>query len=122
MQIEGITWHAVTVAPDQFEATKNLIADTFGVAPGMEMDGVTVFFFDNGTIFEVYTPDTVPDFGYNGNVAFGFRVDDIDAASEAVAAAGNELLGEINRVPEMNYAYRHFKGPDGIVYGLNEQK
>ena len=122
MQIEGITWHAVTVAPDQFEATKDLIADTFGVAPGMEMDGVTVFFFDNGTIFEVYTPDTVPDFGYNGNVAFGFRVDDIDSASEAVAAAGNQLLGEINRVPEMNYSYRHFKGPGGIVYGLNEQK
>ena len=122
MQIEGITWHAVTVAPDQFEATKNLIAGTFGVAPGMEMDGVTVFFFDNGTIFEVYTPDTVPDFGYNGNVAFGFRVDDIDAASAALAAAGNELLGEINRVPEMKYAYRHFKAPNGIVYGLNEQK
>ncbi len=122
MPIEGITWHAVTVAPDQFEATKNLIADTFGVAPGMEMDGVTVFFFDNGTIFEVYTPDTVPDFGYNGNVAFGFRVDDIEAASEAVAAAGGELLGEINRVPDMGYAYRHFKGPDGIVYGLNEQR
>jgi hypothetical protein len=25
-------------------------------------------------------------------------------------------------VPEMNYAYRHFKAPNGIVYGLNEQK
>ena len=122
MQTEGITWHAVTVAPDQFEATKSLITDTFGVAPGMEMDGVTVFFFENGTIFEIYTPQTVPDFGYNGNVAFGFRVDDIEAASEAVAAAGGELLGEITRVPDMGYAYRHFKGPDGIVYGLNEQK
>ena len=71
---------------------------------------------------ELYTPDTVPDFGYNGSVAFGFRVDDIEAASAAVAAAGNELLGEINRVPELNYAYRHFKAPNGIVYGLNEQK
>ncbi len=71
---------------------------------------------------ELYTPETVPNFGYNGNVAFGFPFDDIDAASKAVASAGYELLGEINRVPEMNYAYRHFKGPDGIVYGLNEQK
>ena len=121
MHVEGITWHAVTVQPDQFEATKNLITETFGVSPGMEMDGVSVFFFENGTIFEVYTPDTVPDFGYNGNVAFGFRVDDIDAASTALAA-GCELLGQITRVPDMNYAYRHVKGPDGIVYGLNEQK
>jgi hypothetical protein len=23
---------------------------------------------------------------------------------------------------EMAYAYRHFRGPDGRVYGLNEQK
>jgi len=78
--------------------------------------------FPNGSTLELHTPDTVPDFGYNGSVAFGFRVDDIEAASAAVAAAGNELLGEINRVPEMNYAYRHFRAPNGIVYGLNEQK
>jgi hypothetical protein len=37
-------------------------------------------------------------------------------------AAGCELLGEVTRVPEMNYAYRHFKGLDGRVYGINEQK
>jgi predicted enzyme related to lactoylglutathione lyase len=122
MQLEGITWHALTLDADAFEATKTLMTDTFGISPGMEMDGVLVFFFPNGTILELYRPETVPDFGYNGSVAFGFRVDDIEAASEAVAAAGNELLGEINRVPEMNYAYRHFKAPNGIVYGLNEQK
>jgi predicted enzyme related to lactoylglutathione lyase len=122
MQVEGITWHAVTLAPEAWAATKKLVIDTFGQTPMMEMDGVSVFQFPNGTLLELYTPETVPDFGYNGNVAFGFRVDDIEAASEAIAAAGGELLGEINRVPEMGYAYRHFKGPDGIVYGLNEQK
>jgi predicted enzyme related to lactoylglutathione lyase len=122
MQLEGITWHALTLDPDALETTKNLVTDTFGVPVAMEMGGAVVFMFPNGTILELYTPDTVPDFGYNGSVAFGFRVDDIEAASAAVAAAGNELLGEINRVPEMNYAYRHFKAPNGIVYGLNEQK
>ena len=122
MQLEGITWHALTLDPDALEATKTLVTDTFGVPVAMEMGGAVVFMFPNGTMLELYTPDTVPDFGYNGSVAFGFRVDDIDAASAAVEAAGNELLGEINRVPEMSYAYRHFKGPGGIVYGLNEQK
>ncbi len=122
MQVEGITWHALTLEPEAFEATKNLVTDTFGVPVAMEMGGAVVFMFPNGSILELYTPDTVPDFGYNGSVAFGFRVDDIDAASEAVAAAGNELLGEINRVPEVKYAYRHFKTPSGVVYGLNEQK
>ncbi len=122
MQVEGITWHALTLTADALKETRNLVTDTFGVPVAMEMGGAVVFMFPNGTILELYTPETVPDFGYNGSVAFGFRVDDIDAASAAVAAAGNELLGEINRVPEMNYAFRHFKAPNGIVYGLNEQK
>ena len=122
MQLEGITWHALTLEPDAFAATKNLMTDTFGITPGMEMEGVVVFFLQNGSVLELYTPDATPDYGYNGSVAFGFRVDDIEAASAAVAAAGCHLLGEITRVPEMNYAYRHFTGPNGIVYGLNEQK
>ena len=122
MQVEGVTWHALTLEPDELERTKKLVTETFGTPVAMEMGGAVVFIFPNGSILELYTPDTVPDFGYNGSVAFGFRVDDIEAASAAVEAAGNELLGEINRVPEMKYAYRHFKAPNGIVYGLNEQK
>ena len=31
-------------------------------------------------------------------------------------------LGEITRVEEIAYAYRRFRGPDGRVYSLNEQK
>jgi RNA polymerase sigma factor (sigma-70 family) len=42
--------------------------------------------------------------------------------SAAVEAAGCELLGEITRVEEIAYAYRRFRGPDGRVYSLNEQK
>ena len=121
MQLEGITWHALTLDADAFEAPRKLMTDTFGISPGMEMDGILVFFFPNGTILELYRPDTVPDFGYNGSIAFGFRVDDIEAASAAVAQAGCELLGDITRIEEMMYAYRHFRGPDGRVYGLNEQ-
>ena len=95
---------------------------TFGLAPAMEMEGVAVFDLPNGTLLELYAPQAVPDYGYNDDVAFGFRVDDIEAASAAVEAAGCELLGQITRVEEMGYAYRHFRGPDGRVYGLNEQK
>ena len=64
----------------------------------------------------------MPDYGYNDSLAFGFRVDDIEAASAAVEAADGELLGQITRVEALGYAYRHFRGPDGRVYGLNEQR
>jgi predicted enzyme related to lactoylglutathione lyase len=122
MQVDGITWHALTLEPAQFAATKKLVTETFGLTPMMEMEGVSVFSMPNGTILELYLPQAVPPFGYNNAVAFGFRVDDIEAASREVAQAGCELLGQITRVQELGYAYRHFRGPDGRVYGLNEQK
>ena len=122
MRVEGITWHAITAEPAQFAATKKLITETFGLTPMMEMDGIVVFSMPNGTILELYVPQAVPPYGYNNAVAFGFRVDDIEAASREVAQAGCELLGQITRVDELGYAYRHFRGPDGRVYGLNEQK
>ena len=122
MNVEGITWHAVTLDPAKFAQVKQLYVQTFGLSPAMEMDGVVVFQMPNDSILELYTPQSVPPFGYNGALAFGFRVDHIDQASREIEAAGGELLGDINRVPELGYAYRHFRGPDGQVYGLNEQK
>ncbi len=123
MNVEGITWHAIVLEPEPFAATKALMTETFGLAPAMEMEGVAVFNLPNGTLLELYAPQAVPDYGYNeGGIAFGFRVDDIEAASAAVEGAGCELLGQITRVKDLGYAYRHFRGPDGRVYGLNEQK
>ena len=122
MQVDGITWHALTLEPAQFAATKKLVTETLGLTPMMEMEGVSVFSMPNSTILELYLPQAVPRFGYNNAVAFGFRVDDIEAASRELAQAGYELLGQITRVEELGYAYRHFRGPDGRVYGLNEQK
>jgi len=122
MTVEGITWHAVTLELEPLAAMNTLMTETFGLTAWVPMDGVSVYAMPNGSIVELYAPEAVPAFGYNGAVAFGFRVDDIEAASRAVEAAGCELLGPINRVAERGYAYRHFRAPDGRVYGLNEQK
>lgn len=123
MNVEGITWHAIVLDPEPFAATRALLDETFGLAPAVDTDGFVQFVMPNGTALELYAPQAVPGYGYNdGGVAFGFRVDDIEAASAAVEAAGCDLLGRINRMEEIAYAYRHFRGPDGRVYGLNEQK
>ncbi len=122
MKVQGITWHAITLEDNKFDAFAALAGNVMGLQTFMEMEGVKVFSTADGTLLELYKKNTVPPFGYNENIAFGFRVDDIEVASEELKKAGCELLGEINRVPEMGYAYRHFKGPDGLVYGLNEKK
>ena len=43
-------------------------------------------------------------------------------AKEAMRAAGVEFLCDIRCIPGMRYAYRHLRGPDGRVYGIDEQK
>src|SRR5262245_27029363 len=122
MQVQGITWHAVTLEDDQFAAMKKLAVEVFGLTPLIEQAGWTLFPMSNGTLLDLYAPDAIPDYGFNDGIVFGFRVDDIDAASAELGAAGCELLGEIVRIENMKYAYRHFRGPDGRVYGINEQR
>ena len=99
------------------------MTETFGLAPEMEAEGMILFIMPNGTMLELNEPKAASaDYGINNGLVFGFRVDDIETASAAVEAAGCELLGEVTRVEEVAYAYRRFRGPDGRVYSLNEQK
>ena len=123
MQVEGITWHALTLQADEFGPTKKLLIEVFALWPAIDTDDWTMFPMSNGTILDLYAPEAIPAYGFNeGGIVFGFRVEDIEWASEELAEAGCELLGEITRIEEINYAYRHFKAPDGRVYGINEQK
>jgi predicted enzyme related to lactoylglutathione lyase len=122
VNVEGITWHAIVLEPEPFEATKALMTETFGLAPEVEREGMVMFIMPNGTMLELNTPQAASaDYAINDGLLFGFRVDDVEAASAAVEAAGCELLDEITRVEEVAYAYRRFRGPDGRVYSLNEQ-
>jgi len=121
MQVQGITWHAVTLDADQFAATRTLMTEVFGLTPAADSEGWTLFTMPNGTVLELYAPEEVPDYGFNDGVTFGYRVDDIDQASTELVDAGCELLGEITRLEEAKYAYRDFRGPDGRVYGINQR-
>ena len=124
MQVEGITWHGVTVEPERLCAMKSLCQDVLGLTPMIEEDGWTLYPMANGTVFDLFEPNSemIPSYGLNDGIVFGFRVDDIDTAAAELQGAGCELLCDVQRIPEMNYAYCHFRGPDGRVYGLNEQE
>lgn len=123
MQIEGITWHGITLEADQFSAMKALFRDVLGLTPKIERDGWTLFPMQNGTVLDLFESgsELIPPYGYNDAIVFGFRVDDIDAAVVELEAAGCELLSAVRRIPEMHLAFCHFRGPDGRVYGINQQ-
>jgi len=42
VQVQGITWHAVTLEPDQFTAMKKLCGEVFGLTPMVEEEGWTL--------------------------------------------------------------------------------
>ena len=122
MHVEGITWHALTLEADEFGATKKLLMEVFGLRPAIDTDGWTMFPMSNGTILELCAPGAIPAYGFNeGGIVFGFRVDDIEAASRNWLRPDASFWG-VTRIEEKNYAYRDFRGPDGRVYGINERK
>jgi catechol 2,3-dioxygenase-like lactoylglutathione lyase family enzyme len=125
VNVEGITWYGLILEPSQFAATKAFATDVLGLTPTVDTEGWVMFAMPNGGLFDLFLPDApvVPPYGLNDDgMVFGFRVDDIEVACTEVAAAGCELLGEINYIDEMHYAYRHFRGPDGRVWGLNQRQ
>ena len=54
MQIEGMTWHGLTLEPDQFFATKKLCLEVFGLTPMIEQDGWTLLAMPNGTMLDLF--------------------------------------------------------------------
>ena len=124
MKVDGITWHAVVLEAEPFAATRTLLTETMGLSPVLEMEGWSLFGMPNGSIIDLYAPEAaegICPWGLNDGVVFGFRVDDIDTASQELEAAGCELLGDVNFIEQLNYSWRHFRGPDGRVYGINQQ-
>ena len=86
------------------------------------MDGWSMFGMPNGSIIDLFAPEAASGmcpWGLNDGVVFGFRVDDIEQA-QALEADGCELLGDVNFIEQLNHR-RYFRGPDGRVYGINQQ-
>jgi hypothetical protein len=79
MEINGITWHGLTLEPDQLGAMKKLCGEVFGLTPTVDQDGWTLYSMPNGTMLDLFEPgsEMVPAYGLNDGIVFGFRVDDI---------------------------------------------
>jgi hypothetical protein len=75
VQVEGITWHALTLKGDAFDETKRSVNDALGLTPMFEQPGVSVFSMPNGTILEPHTRLKV------------FRHTDTTTASHSVAVS-----------------------------------
>ena len=69
-----------------------------------------MFGMPNGSIIDLFAPEAASGmcpWGLNDGVVFGFRVDDIEQASQALEADGCELLGDVNFIEQLNFNSCH---------------
>ena len=73
---------------------------------------------DRGDVLEFCGPayETPAYLFADQEAVLGFRVDDLDEASDQLARRGFSPLAPTTRAGMIRY--RHFRGPDDLVYGL----
>src|SRR5436853_3197856 len=98
MRVDGIAWHALVLEPKAFVAMEDFVHKTLGLHPLLVEEGRRLYLMRNGTMLDLYAPWAVPPYGFNEGSAFGFQVDDLERASRAVVASGQQLLGGVHQL------------------------
>ena len=115
MEIEGLVFVGTRSA--QREAMSRFVRDVLGLRPtaGHGFDA-EVFGLPDGSSFAVTSPDGPDD----DQRTVGFRVADVDVALAELRAAGVETDDEVSEGELQRYV--HFRGPDGRLYELVEDR
>lgn len=98
---------------------RSFAIDVLGLEMKFERSDFVVADAANGDRFEIFGPGAGhPSWQFDHSpVMIGFRVDDIEAARDALAATtGVQLLGELEG--DDRYKWQHFRAPNGVAFEL----
>ena len=118
MKVLGLVWMGTRT--DRFAETTAFFEKTMGFTLGVSYDGFREYTLPNADVVEVFAADSPHNPHFTSGPAVGFLVADIAGAAAELAAAGAELLGEVQR--QGGYSWLHFRGPDGNVYEVVEDR
>ena len=67
MNVEGITWHALTLEPGECAATKAFATDVLGLEPEIDTDDWVMFRMPDGNLLDLFDPrsELFPPYGLN---------------------------------------------------------
>ena len=118
MKVLGLVW--VGVRTDRFHDMAAFLENTLGLSQAAGRDGFREYRLPNADTVELFaTADPERQHMTTGPVP-GFLISDIVAASAELRDAGVELIGALQRAGD--YAWQHFRAPDGTVYELVEDR
>ena len=109
----GIVWTGVQT--DRFDEMDRFLTAILDAEPAVRDDGFRLWGLPNGDLVELFAPGHHDDFG-SGPVV-GFQVADLAAATNAVTAAGGEVVGGYGPNAD-GYQSIHVRAPDGNVYEM----
>jgi catechol 2,3-dioxygenase-like lactoylglutathione lyase family enzyme len=122
MKVQRLGWLGVPTG--RFAETRAFFADTLGLTPAHESEDFAMLALPaaDHDYVEVIGPAATSDFQrqhYPAGPVVSFVVDDAVAARAELAAAGVEVLDEINWSSSVaGLAWFHFRAPDGNLYGI----
>jgi predicted enzyme related to lactoylglutathione lyase len=122
MKVRRLCW--LGVRTEAFDETTAFFRDVLGLTMRYEESGFSMLGLPDADrdFVEVFSParqDLAA--SYTTAPVVGLLVDDIVEAREELAAAGVELIDEIQSAGTLDgYRYFHLLGPDGNVYAMVE--
>ena len=122
MKVRRLCW--LGTRTEAFDETTAFFRDVLGLSLGYEEPGFAMFALpaadrDYVEVFSSARTDLA--MSYTTGPVVGLLVDDIVDAREELAAAGVELIDDIQSPGSMDaYRWFHFRGPDGNVYAIVE--
>lgn len=114
MKIKGIVWAGT--ATDRYDETVTFFRDVLGLSTFHASDTLTVLRVSSGDWVEVFAPGHEHYAEFKGGIVVEFLVDDLDAARSELEGRGVEFLHANHTWGE--FAWAHFRGPDGNIYGI----
>ncbi|MGH2428711.1 MAG: VOC family protein [Candidatus Limnocylindria bacterium] len=114
MQIRGLVW--LGTATDRFAESVRFFRDVLQLPVVVDERGFVALRLPDASLVEVFARDSPYARQHESGPVAGFLVDDVEAARDELAAAGVELLGEIETSDD--YRWQYFRAPDGNVYEI----
>ena len=122
MKVRRLCW--LGTRTEAFDETTAFFRDVLGLSLGYEESGFAMFSLPDADrdfveVFSAARRDLAT--SYTTAPVVGLLVDDIEEARAELAAAGVEVIDEIQSAGTLDgYRFFHFRGPDGNVYAMVE--
>ena len=117
------TWISIQLKEDEFEQMKQLMSSVFGGVEVYNLPGLSTFRIGEDNIIQLFGPGaTHPQYLFNqGDIVMGFLVKDIQSSVDGLKTCGIEWLSDVYAAGHC-LSFLYFKGPNGRIYALYEQK